>query len=119
MIREGVLASAHDVSDGGLAICLAESCILGAAPIGATIRVYETFRRDAVYFGESQSRIVVSCAPAMKRQLVQIAMEHDVELQELGTVGGTALRINDDVSADTAAMNDAYRNSLDRLLSRQ
>ena len=118
MIREGVLSSAHDVSDGGLAVALAESCILGPAPIGATVRVYETFRRDAVYFGEAQSRIIVSCAPDSKRQLVQIAMEHEVELQELGIVGGRALRLNDDVDLDVAAMDDVYRHSLDRLLSR-
>jgi phosphoribosylformylglycinamidine synthase subunit PurL len=119
MIREGIVQSAHDVSDGGLAVALAESCILAEAPVGAELRVYETFRRDAAYFGEAQSRIVVSCSPDRKRDLVQVAMEQEVEIQELGRVGGTALRINDDIALDVAEAAELYTRSIERMLSRQ
>ncbi len=118
MIRKGLLRSAHDVSDGGLAVSLAECCILGDKPRGADLKVFDSFRRDSLYFGESQSRIVVSCAPDKKRELVQIAMEHEVEIQELGTVRGTDLRINDDIQVDVALVADAHSNALDRALSR-
>ncbi|MBI5647990.1 MAG: phosphoribosylformylglycinamidine synthase subunit PurL [Ignavibacteriae bacterium] len=117
MIRARLLSSSHDVSDGGLAVALAECCVTGPSPIGAHVRVYDTFRRDALYFGEAQSRVIVSCNPARKRDLVQIAMEHEVEIQELGVVGGSALLINDDVSADVREMADRYWHSLERRLA--
>jgi phosphoribosylformylglycinamidine synthase subunit PurL len=116
LIRAGYVQSAHDISDGGLAIALAESCICGESALGATIKVFDKMRHDALYFGESQSRIVLSCKAEDKRAFVQLVMEHDLEIQELGTVGGTTLRINDDIEIAVDTLSDTYYTVLDTIM---
>jgi len=61
MIADKLVQSAHDCSEGGLAVAIAESCISGSKTIGADIRFSSKIRLDALLFGETQSRIVVSC----------------------------------------------------------
>ena len=61
LIAAGVAKSAHDCSDGGMAVAVAESALIG--DIGADIAAYIATNRDAVLFGEGQSRIIVSVAP--------------------------------------------------------
>ncbi|HEX8299743.1 MAG TPA: phosphoribosylformylglycinamidine synthase subunit PurL [Rubricoccaceae bacterium] len=91
-IRAGLVRSAHDVSDGGLAVCLAESCIHGA--IGAEVALPATDARlDAVLFGEAQSRIVLSVVPASVAAIEALAAMHGASAMRVGTVGGDALQI--------------------------
>ena len=59
-IEQAVLCSAHDVSDGGMVVALAECCIGGEKPLGVRIESREMIRGDALLFSESQSRIIVS-----------------------------------------------------------
>jgi len=118
LIRSGVVESAHDISDGGLAVALAECCITGEPPRGAKITVYDQMRRDALYFGESQSRIVLSCKPGNKREFVQIAMEHELEIQEIGATGGDRLRVNADIDVSIAALSERYYTVLDDIMDR-
>jgi phosphoribosylformylglycinamidine synthase II len=93
-IRRGVVRSAHDCSEGGLAVALAESCIGRAgAPIGVDIELRDTIRPDALLFGESQSRIIVSLQESDWPRLQEIAAVHRVPLTHLGTVGGTRLKL--------------------------
>ena len=59
--RERLLSSAHDVTEGGLAIAVAEACISRPEqPIGASVTLASSLRPDALLFGESQSRVLVS-----------------------------------------------------------
>lgn len=93
-IRNGVIRSAHDCSDGGLAVALAEACLGGpGTPIGVDVRLSETIRPDALLFGESQSRIIVSLKESDWPRLEKIAEAHQVPVQLLGTVGGTRFRL--------------------------
>ncbi len=90
-IEKGILRSAHDISDGGIAIALAECCIGGPdKPLGVRIEMREMIRGDALLFSESQSRIVVSLAEENLEQLRQVAAEHQVPMQVIGSVGGTS-----------------------------
>ena len=92
-IRAGLVRSAHDVSDGGLAVCLAESCIWSA--IGATVTLPETDARlDAVLFGEAQSRVVLSVPPEHAAAVAEIAAAHGAQATTIGAVGGDALRLS-------------------------
>jgi phosphoribosylformylglycinamidine synthase len=91
-IRAGIVRSAHDCSDGGLAIALAESC-LGPTPIGVDVQLTDTIRPDALLFGESQSRIVISLKPSDWPRLKTLAAVHQVPVARLGTVGGTGLTL--------------------------
>jgi phosphoribosylformylglycinamidine (FGAM) synthase-like enzyme len=77
-----LLASAHDVSDGGLAVCLAESAIAGG--IGVTAEAGDLF-------GEGEGRAVISVAPTAVDRL--IALAGDLELRRIGTVGGDLISV--------------------------
>jgi phosphoribosylformylglycinamidine synthase subunit PurL len=93
-IRFGWIQSAHDCSDGGLAVALAESCVSGEVKRGAEISVDAPSRRtDELLFNESQSRILISGRPRSAAQLQLLAGQHNVDLIELGLVGGQKLQI--------------------------
>jgi phosphoribosylformylglycinamidine synthase len=125
-VREGLLSSAHDCSDGGLAVALAESCMMaepppgGGAPgwLGAALRVPFPQRKDFVLFGEDASRIVVSVPPGQWARLEAIAREEGAPLVQLGAVGGDRLEIQGALSVEVAALARAWRDGLPRVLRR-
>jgi phosphoribosylformylglycinamidine synthase subunit PurL len=90
VIREGMIQSAHDCSDGGLAVALAECCI--SAPDirrGAVVKLsLDALRLDALLFGESQSRVVLSVKPEMVDRVLNRAGEFGIPAVKVGTVGG-------------------------------
>lgn len=88
MIHSGFIASAHDVSDGGLLVALAE-CVLFSEDMGVDIRLNPESmgRLDALLFGEAQSRILLTAAQSQADQLAALVVEHpEVQLTVLGTV---------------------------------
>ncbi len=87
-IKQKFLASAHDVSEGGLAVCLAECVFLGDLRVGFNIDLHDDIRADALLFGESQSRICVSVREEELDNLRQLAQKHNVPLAVLGKTGG-------------------------------
>jgi phosphoribosylformylglycinamidine synthase len=94
-IERGILRSAHDVSDGGLAVALAECAIGGPEkPLGVRIENHEMIRPDALLFSESQSRIVVSLEEEQLNQLQQMATRYNIPLRVIGTVGGSRFSIH-------------------------
>ena len=101
LIQSGLVKSAHDCSDGGLAVTLAESCISQQIAretprlIGATIDLsaVKEVRLDALLFGETQSRVVISCAALDAVKLVERAKLMGVPAAKIGTVGGAELNI--------------------------
>ncbi len=113
-IRQGIVRSAHDCSDGGLAVTLAESCIAGR--IGIRGRWKITGRIDSELFGEEQSRIVVSLEPARWGELRNLAASHRVPLRELGTVGGNRFLIEDVVDLPLEEIVDGWRNGLQKAM---
>jgi phosphoribosylformylglycinamidine synthase len=89
-IEQALLQSAHDISDGGLAVALAECCIGGPdKPLGVRIESREMIRADVLLFSESQSRIVVSIKEEHLPRLQEIADQYHVPMQAIGTVGGS------------------------------
>ncbi|MDP2858982.1 MAG: phosphoribosylformylglycinamidine synthase subunit PurL [Bacillota bacterium] len=120
-IEQGIARSAHDCSEGGIAVALAECCfsaedgakgaevsLEGAAAVehsagaacagpddaGADRAGPDGIRKDALLFGESQSRIIVSCSPVDAGRILSIAQEHRAPAAVIGTVGGQKLRIS-------------------------
>lgn len=91
-IKEGILSSAHDVSEGGLAVAIAESCITGN--LGFEGEITSDIRADALLFGEGQSRIVVSLKEENLPALIEIADETGVKATVLGRVVPEYFRIN-------------------------
>jgi phosphoribosylformylglycinamidine synthase len=90
-IEKGILSSAHDCSDGGIAIALAESCIVGG--IGLRAKIPPASRTSAALFGEFQSRAIVSVQPDKIPMLHEIAEKHIVPSSVLGILRGDRLTI--------------------------
>ncbi|EXX85616.1 phosphoribosylformylglycinamidine synthase [Paenibacillus darwinianus] len=90
-IQKGLVASAHDLSEGGIAVALAESCISGG--VGATVNITSGLRPDIALFSESQSRILLSVKPEKAADLKQWLANQGVTHTEIGTVGGRNLNV--------------------------
>jgi len=95
LIREKLIHSAHDCSDGGLGVTAVESCITGPNnALGATLNLESTLRKDALLFGESQSRILVSFAEEERESIEGMAREQEVPFAVIGEVGGLRFTVN-------------------------
>ena len=109
-----VSRSAHDCSDGGLAVALAESCVTGG--VGFTGDLPVTGRWDAALFGEGQSRIVVSVAPADVGVVESVCREEGVSWVILGAVEGEAMSIPGLVDLPVSELATAWRGGLPRAI---
>lgn len=93
LIHEGLLQSAHDCSEGGLAVTLAECCMSGTEQtLGAVIRLTRgRLRKDAILFGESQSRIVISAKQVHRQAILDRAIQYGVPVEKIGSISGNRL----------------------------
>ena len=100
-IHQGLIQSAHDCSEGGLAVTLSECCVSHpSTPLGASIHLNQQhLRLDALLFAESPSRAIVTVRPENKESLLSIAREKGVPVTVIGEVGGPSLTI--DVESET------------------
>jgi phosphoribosylformylglycinamidine synthase len=91
----GIINSAHDLSEGGLAFAIAESCFTPLGTVGVKINpFYGKLREDAFLFGESQSRAIVSLDKKNIRQLENISLKYGVKMEVIGEVKGDSLLIS-------------------------
>ncbi|MEW5795573.1 MAG: phosphoribosylformylglycinamidine synthase subunit PurL [Candidatus Zixiibacteriota bacterium] len=112
-IRSGWVNSAHDVSDGGLAVALAETCISNDEwRIGATITLSDRIRPDCLLFGETQSRVIISCAPENVGYIRELCERMSVPVAEIGQVGGGRLVINELVDMPVGDLWDIWYHAL-------
>ena len=113
-----LLASSHDVAEGGLAVSLAECCMTNPnAPMGARVELKDHIRPDALLFGESQSRVIVSVSPAKSPSLKEMLRKSQVPFFVLGRVGGSMLEIVDYLKVDVASLTRTWQGALAQTLS--
>ncbi|MDD4147306.1 MAG: phosphoribosylformylglycinamidine synthase subunit PurL, partial [Candidatus Cloacimonetes bacterium] len=108
-----MLHSAHDLSDGGLAIALAESCFHPEKSFG--IKASFTLSQSPItaYFGESGANIIVSLDDKYEHDLHRISQKHGIHCMSLGEVTSSeAFIINDDIKMCVLSMREAYENGL-------
>jgi len=92
LATEGAVESAHDISDGGLAVTLAESCFasagagLASSALGAIVSLEDAAPAESVLFGENGARAVVSVSPAKLARVLESARQYNVAARELGKV---------------------------------
>ena len=114
----GLLLSAHDCSDGGLAVTLAESCFSspGREAIGADVNLEGALNPTTHLFSESPSRIVISFDPADAGGVRDIAERNNAPFTILGRVSGQRLIINvngaEAVATDVSDLEAAWLNAL-------
>ncbi|MBI4199175.1 MAG: phosphoribosylformylglycinamidine synthase subunit PurL [Chloroflexi bacterium] len=116
LVQRGLLRSAHDCSEGGLAVALAESAIQGN--LGFMASFPKAARWDAALFGERSARIVVSVEPARLKEVEAVCQEHRVPFTLLGAVtpASTNFLIPGLVDLPVAVMAETWRRGLERLL---
>jgi len=127
LVREGLVRSAHDCSDGGLAVALAECCMSGPDhTLGAVVRLTPSrLRKDAILFGESQSRVVLSARQSNRQAILDRATGLGVPAEVIGTVKGDRLVIfvGDErsteqvIDASIPALHDRWACSIERMLN--
>jgi len=121
-IRRGLVYSAHDCSEGGLAVALAECCISNEERmIGAVVdNIGFKIREDALVFGESQSRIILSCGPEHVKKIRDIAAGFHAPFRVIGRTGGKDLKIQKDgkelINLSCAELSKEYRCALEDLI---
>ncbi|HEX5949575.1 MAG TPA: phosphoribosylformylglycinamidine synthase subunit PurL, partial [Actinomycetota bacterium] len=113
--RADLLASAHDCSDGGVAVALAESAIAGAT--GFAISLPGGLPWYVTLFSESASRAVVSVAPEDAAALETLGAEHGVPLARIGETGGPRMVFDSLFEVDLAEAADLYEGTIPRLLA--
>ncbi len=133
LIHSGLVKSAHDCSEGGLAVCLAESCmsqLIGRETprlIGAQIDLsalkqdaMKALGLNALLFGESQSRVVITCAALDAVKVVERAKLMGVPAMHLGRIGGDKLKIktsSGEFFAPVSELHDAWWNAIARAMA--
>ena len=110
-IKQGLVKSAHDCSEGGLAVAVAESCVAGN--IGFKGEDWKVVGRlDSTFFGEHQSRIVVSISLDSVSELNKIAKRWQIPLTWLGEVGGKRLAIEGYIDLSLAEIGRTWQDGL-------
>lgn len=118
MIAARLINSAHDVADGGLAVALAECCVMDEEKnLGAEIKLAEYKRADFALFGESQSLVVISYAPAQRESVTQICKQHNVPLHVLGNVTRDSLRIDNLIDLPATKLRPAYYGAIPEMMA--
>ena len=112
LIKSGLVSSAHDCSEGGLAVTLAECCISGKEQIGATIDFGTTaLRADQLLYNESQTRVVISVKKENATTVLALREWRGIPAKRIGTVGGKTLEILADgaqLTWETDALYNAW-----------
>src|SRR5690606_9629672 len=111
-IRSGLVASAHDVSDGGLGITVAEMAIFSGVGCTVTIQEFASNSHHETLFSEAQSGVVVSVNPLNTVAFEAMMAESAIPTHKLGYTGGDVVAIDDLISAEVTALASVYNSSL-------
>ena len=115
LIKEDLIISAHDVSDGGLFITLLESSM--ANNLGFSINSTDNIRKDAFLFGESPSRVVVSIDNSNKQAFEDLLSKSKTSFHLLGTVTEGDLLVDGELFGDVSAYKQKFNSSLKKKMS--
>jgi len=120
LIQKGLIQSAHDCSEGGLAIAVAESCFAAPEeePLGAKLELESSLRRDTLLFGETQSRIVISFPEELTDQIKNLALSYNVDFSLIGITGGSKFTISingqEYIKQEIESIKNIWKTSLGR-----
>jgi len=110
-VKAGIVKSAHDCSEGGLAVALAESCF--EHEIGAKIEIKEEVSDKALLFGESQSRIILSLDKNDEDKLTKIAKNNEIPYQKIGYTKSDKLQFNNLLNLNVKEMKTEWETAIE------
>ena len=116
LIEGKLIQSAHDVSDGGVLVTLAESAF--PRGLGFDVKSVAGIRQDAMWFGEAQSRVIVSVAPAKQAAFEAHLAGLGVKSTQLGNVKGTDMVVDGQVVSSLAKASGSYFTALETALTK-
>jgi len=116
LIEGKLIQSAHDVSDGGVLVTLAESAF--PRGLGFDVKSVAGIRQDAMWFGEAQSRVIVSVSPSKKAEFESYLAGLGVKSTQLGTVKGTDMVVDGQVVSTLAKASGSYFTALETALTK-
>jgi phosphoribosylformylglycinamidine synthase II len=119
MIRAGMVKSAHDCSEGGIAVALAECCIFSPNHLGAKIKLDQKIRADALLFGESQSRIIITVSPEDLPEMEKIAQDHQILFSVIGKVEGHNLEITGMIDLPVQKLAEVYDYAIEQMMEQK
>lgn len=118
-IQKGIIKSAHDISDGGLAIALAECCMAGRNNLGANVVINRKLRDDELLFGEMQSAFVITVSESDLMKIEEISSEFQTSCEALGRVGGDSLKINSYFDIPLSELKSRYESVIPKQMERR
>lgn len=113
-IRNGMLASVHDVSEGGIWACLCESAF--SSGLGFQIATPSGLRKDGFLFGEAQSRIIISVSPDHLDQVKDFFSQADINIVELGHVIGQEAIVDNESWGDIQELRTQFDTRIEKVL---
>ncbi|MDQ3034495.1 MAG: phosphoribosylformylglycinamidine synthase subunit PurL [Myxococcota bacterium] len=116
LARARVLRSAHDLSDGGFAVALVESCIAGARGCRVTLPGHPALSAASRLFSEEPTRVIVSFAPARLDEVRAMCAAHDVPFEQVGTVGGDTVDIEGCLDVLVSELAEAHHRALESIV---
>jgi phosphoribosylformylglycinamidine synthase subunit PurL len=116
LIEAKLIQSAHDVSDGGVLVTIAESAF--PRGLGFDVKSDAGIRQDAMWFGEAQSRVIVSVSPAAQTSFEAHLEGLGVKLSQLGTVKGTDMVVDGQLVSSMAKASGSYFTALETALTK-
>ncbi|MFZ6025964.1 MAG: phosphoribosylformylglycinamidine synthase subunit PurL [Bacteroidota bacterium] len=115
LIKNKQIASAHDISEGGLAINLLESGFNRG--LGFAVEADTDLRKDAFWFGEAQSRVVVSCTKDKATVVAEAAKAAGITVTVLGTVTSGAVEVNAVSWGTIGSWKNLYDTAIEKLIN--
>ncbi|MEE2884943.1 MAG: phosphoribosylformylglycinamidine synthase subunit PurL [Chloroflexota bacterium] len=115
LIKKEIISSAHDLSEGGLAVALSESCIEGNIGFEANLVIDE--RWDAFLFGEAQSRILISLPKEKFTEMENLCELRNLPYVQIGMVGGENIKIGDMIDLPVDVASETWLNALQRVVN--
>ncbi len=115
IIKEKLVQSVHDISEGGLAITLLESGF--NRNLGFSVNATTTLRKDAYWFGEAQGRVVVSCSTKNAERLTQNAEAAGIVVTQLGMVTAGNIEVNSENWGSIGEWKEKYDTAIEKILN--
>lgn len=115
IIKEKIILSAHDISEGGLMITLLEKGFYNN--LGFDVKANFPIRKDSFWLGECQSRIVVTCSKNNVEKLKSVIEEANIQYTVLGTVTSGAIKVNDEDWGNIISWKEKYDTAIEKIIN--